>query len=122
MAAVAAPKLLTLVFVLKPGHVLLGMKKRGFGVGKWNGFGGKRDGSETMRECARRELLEETSLEAPLPAFTPRGFLSFYMESDGMVDKASGAVSKVMNVFVFSVDAASCAGAPRESEEMRPRW
>ena len=122
MVAVAAPKLLTLVFVLKPGHVLLGMKKRGFGVGKWNGFGGKRDGSETMRECARRELLEETSLEAPLPAFTPRGFLSFYMESDGMVDKASGAVSKVMNVFVFSVDAASCAGEPRESEEMRPHW
>ena len=44
------------------------------------------------------------------------------MESDGMVDKASGAVSKVMNVFVFSVDAASCASEPRESEEMRPRW
>ena len=34
-------KLLTLVFLREGGKVLLGMKKRGFGVGKWNGFGGK---------------------------------------------------------------------------------
>ena len=60
MAAVAAPKLLTLVFVLKPGHVLLGMKKRGFGVGKWNGFGGKMHADESMVECAARELHEES--------------------------------------------------------------
>ena len=30
-----------LCFLLKDGKVLLGMKKRGFGAGKWNGFGGK---------------------------------------------------------------------------------
>ena len=34
-------KLLTLVFLREGSKVLLGMKKRGFGVGKWNGFGGK---------------------------------------------------------------------------------
>uniref|UniRef100_A0AAZ3PQ74 Uncharacterized protein n=1 Tax=Oncorhynchus tshawytscha TaxID=74940 RepID=A0AAZ3PQ74_ONCTS len=34
-------KLLTLVLVVQPGRVLLGMKKRWFGAGKWNGFGGK---------------------------------------------------------------------------------
>ena len=34
-------KLLTLVFLRNGSKVLLGMKKRGFGVGKWNGFGGK---------------------------------------------------------------------------------
>ena len=34
-------KLLTLVFLREGRRVLLGMKKRGFGVGKWNGFGGK---------------------------------------------------------------------------------
>ena len=31
-------------------QLLLGMKKRGFGVGKWNGFGGKFDAGETARE------------------------------------------------------------------------
>lgn len=39
-------KLLTLV--------LLGMKKRGFGAGKWNGFGGKVQPGETIEEAARR--------------------------------------------------------------------
>ena len=41
-------------------RVLLGMKKRGFGVGKWNGFGGKLHANETMVECAARELHEES--------------------------------------------------------------
>lgn len=36
------------------GSILLGMKKRGFGVGKWNGFGGKIQNGETMLECAKR--------------------------------------------------------------------
>ena len=31
----------TLCFLLKNDEVLLAMKKRGFGVGKWNGVGGK---------------------------------------------------------------------------------
>lgn len=30
-------KLLTLVLVMQDGQILLGMKKRGFGVGKMNG-------------------------------------------------------------------------------------
>ena len=47
-------KLLTLVMVVQPGKVLLGMKKRGFGEGKWNGFGGKVQSGETIEEAARR--------------------------------------------------------------------
>ena len=43
-------------------QLLLGMKKRGFGVGKWNGFGGKFDAGETVRDCALRELEEESGL------------------------------------------------------------
>lgn len=35
-------------------EILLGMKKRGFGMGKWNGFGGKIEGDETTEEGARR--------------------------------------------------------------------
>ena len=42
--------------------VLLGMKKRGFGVGKWNGFGGKVENGETVFDGAMRELQEECSI------------------------------------------------------------
>ena len=47
-------KLLTLLFVLKPGQVLLGLKKRGFGEGRWNGFGGKVQPDEAIEEAAIR--------------------------------------------------------------------
>ena len=46
------------------GEILLGKKKRGMGVQKWNGFGGKVKEGETMRECAVRELYEECGLLA----------------------------------------------------------
>jgi 8-oxo-dGTP diphosphatase / 2-hydroxy-dATP diphosphatase len=119
--SVLPPKLLTLVFVLGRRRVLLGMKKRGFGAGNWNGFGGKKEPGESLRCCARRELMEESGLTAPEEAFRERGFLSFLMESDGMQD-VSGAVSKVLHVFVYSVAEESCTGEPTESEEMRPQW
>ena len=34
-------KLTTLSYFVQDGQVLLAMKKRGFGMGKWNGPGGK---------------------------------------------------------------------------------
>lgn len=55
-------KLLTLLFVLQPGKVLLGMKKRGFGEGWWNGFGGKVQQGESIEEAAKRETEEECGL------------------------------------------------------------
>lgn len=35
-------------------QILLGMKKRGLGSGKWNGFGGKVEPNETIEEAAKR--------------------------------------------------------------------
>ncbi|XP_032182882.1 7,8-dihydro-8-oxoguanine triphosphatase isoform X1 [Mustela erminea] len=55
-------RLYTLVLVLQPQRVLLGMKKRGFGVGRWNGFGGKVQDGETIEDGAKRELQEESGL------------------------------------------------------------
>lgn len=49
-------KLLTLVFALRPGEVLLGLKKRGFAEGWWNGFGGKVEPGETIPEGAKRSV------------------------------------------------------------------
>eukprot|EP00056_Hartaetosiga_gracilis_P017259 m.6783 g.6783 ORF g.6783 m.6783 type:complete len:151 (-) comp5533_c0_seq1:454-906(-) len=54
-------KPLTLVFAFADEdrkRILLGMKKRGFGKGKFNGFGGKLEKGETVEEAAVRELQE----------------------------------------------------------------
>lgn len=45
------------------GHVLLGRKARGFGVGKVCGFGGKVLDGESVEAAALRELQEEVDLE-----------------------------------------------------------
>ena len=52
-------KILTLCIIHQHSKILLGMKKRGHGVGKWNGFGGKVEKGETIEEAARRETKEE---------------------------------------------------------------
>ena len=57
-------KLLTLCLVSKGDEILLGMKKRGFGEGRWNGFGGKVEQGESVEEAARRELKEESGVVA----------------------------------------------------------
>ena len=47
-------KILTLAFVRRQRDILLGYKKRGFGAGKWNGFGGKVEIAETIEDAAKR--------------------------------------------------------------------
>ena len=47
-------KRFTLALIQKDGKVLLGLKKRGFGMGLWNGFGGKIEHGETNNEAAAR--------------------------------------------------------------------
>ena len=98
----------TLVFVFKGEEVLLGMKKRGFGVGKWNGFGGKIEKGETNEEGAKRELHEESSLIAN--TLQRVGYLVFNMKES----------AKLMKVHVYRTD--DFSGSPMESEEMKPKW
>lgn len=52
----AQNKQLTLVFVIEKSRILLGFKKRGFGVGRWNGFGGKVEKQESIEEAAKRRV------------------------------------------------------------------
>lgn len=40
------------MLVCQEGRVLLGMKKRGFGMGKYNGFGGKVEPGESIEAAA----------------------------------------------------------------------
>ena len=108
-------KVTTLVLILeKHGtepvrRVLLGMKKRGFGVGKWNGFGGKVESNETVMEGAVRELHEECGI-TPV-GLRETGLLAF--------DFPDGSCCPLLvRVFVAS----EYEGDITESEEMRPQW
>ena len=49
----------TVLLLLKEDQILLAMKKRGFGVGKWNGVGGKPNPDEDIVSTAIRESQEE---------------------------------------------------------------
>jgi 8-oxo-dGTP diphosphatase len=59
-----APQVGVGVLVVHQGLVLLGRRKGSHGAGTWSAPGGKLDFGETLEACARRELLEETGLEA----------------------------------------------------------
>ncbi|XP_040845994.1 7,8-dihydro-8-oxoguanine triphosphatase [Ochotona curzoniae] len=100
--------LYTLVMVLQPPRILLGMKKRGFGAGRWNGFGGKVQEGETIEAGARRELQEESGLTVDS------------LHRVGRITFEFVAMPEQMEVHVFSTD--SFQGTPVETEEMRPQW
>jgi len=82
----------SLVFVIRENEdggrsLLLGFKKRGFGAGKFNGFGGKQESGENMEECARRELREESGLEGF--DFEQLGYLVFNFQDNPETMKVS---------------------------------
>ena len=52
----------TLMLLRKNDEILLAMKKRGFGVGKFNGVGGKLIIGETPEMAMLRETKEEMGL------------------------------------------------------------
>ncbi|XP_048348501.1 oxidized purine nucleoside triphosphate hydrolase [Sphaerodactylus townsendi] len=101
-------KLFTLVMVVQPHRILLGMKKRGFGAGRWNGFGGKLQPGETIEQAARRELQEESGLTVDV--LQKAGRITFEFTGD----------TELMEVHIFRAD--SVQGEPTESDEMRPQW
>ncbi|KAG8509785.1 7,8-dihydro-8-oxoguanine triphosphatase [Galemys pyrenaicus] len=101
-------RLYTLVLVMQPSRVLLGMKKRGFGAGRWNGFGGKVEEGETIEDGAKRELQEESGLT--VDTLHKMGHIVFEFVGE----------PELMDVHIFCTD--SVCGTPRESEEMRPQW
>jgi 8-oxo-dGTP diphosphatase len=58
------PKVGVGVLVIKEGKILLGKRKSSHGEGTWSPAGGHLEYGETIEECAKRELLEETGLKA----------------------------------------------------------
>ena len=102
-------KILTLCFVVKEDRILLGMKKRGFGAGRWNGFGGKVEAGESIEAAAKRETKEECGIE--ISEMQEAGIHEFEFASDR---------GNILEVHVFRVS--EWQGEPRETEEMRPQW
>ncbi len=106
----------TLLFLIKKNEnkiaeVLLAMKKRGFGAGRWNGVGGKLQEGETLTQALLRETTEEIGVS--------------FQESD--LQKVAELVftfphrpdfDQMVHVYVTE----EWSGEPVESEEMKPEW
>ncbi len=105
---VDASSLRTLVFITDQERILLGLKKTGFGSGKWNGFGGKVEAGETIEQAASRELQEEA------------GILATGLGRCGILSFVFGNGLAPLSVHVFR--AGEWIGEVRESSEMAPRW
>jgi mutator protein MutT len=100
----------TLLYLRRGDQILLALKKRGFGAGKWNAPGGKAEPGETIEATAIRECQEEVCV-------IPRnlrllGDIEFYMPS------MPGFAGH--HIFVYTAD--EWDGEPAETEEMRPEW
>lgn len=104
----------TLLFLVKRSEgevseVCLAMKKRGFGVGRWNGVGGKVSEGETIEGAAVREAKEEIGVEAK--GLKKVAELSFAFPANPSWDQM---------VHAYLVE--TWEGIPAESEEMSPKW
>ncbi|MCX6814517.1 MAG: NUDIX domain-containing protein [Candidatus Aenigmarchaeota archaeon] len=92
--------------------IMLGMKKRGFGAGKWNGFGGKVHDGESPEQAAKRELGEEIGIKAgPLEKVCEFVFLFPHVPLEKKWDQ-------LVHVFL----AREWKGNPEETKEMKPEW
>lgn len=101
-------KPLTLCIIHQHPRILLGLKKRGFGMGRWNGFGGKIEKGETIEEAAHRELQEEAGIRTP--SLEKHGVILFEFEGN----------PELLEIHIFKAN--DFSGEITESDEMRPHW
>ncbi len=79
------------VMVLRDGKLLLGQRRNTHGDGEWALIGGKLDHGESIEECCRREIREESGMEIQNVRFgslmnsikyPPKHFLAIGMVAD----------------------------------------
>ena len=100
----------TLLLLRKDEQILLAMKKRGFGEGKYNGVGGKIKEGETPEQAMIRETMEEISV-VPVE-YEKVGVIKFLEYYKGKKEKVS----------FHLYTASKWEGDIKESEEMKPEW
>jgi mutator protein MutT len=103
-------KVLSLLFLKRDDEILLAMKKRGFGEGRWNGVGGKVEAGESIEQAMIRETQEEIGV-------TPAVYEKV---GDIRFDEYFKGEPTLMHVHVFF--ATEWTGEPTESDEMAPQW
>lgn len=100
----------TLCLLKKDNKILLAMKKKGFGEGKYNGIGGKLEKNETPEEAMIRETQEEISV-------TPIEY-----EKVGLISFDEFYKGEKMNLSFHLYLVYKWDGEPTESDEMIPEW
>ncbi|KGB79846.1 7,8-dihydro-8-oxoguanine triphosphatase [Cryptococcus deuterogattii 99/473] len=107
----------SLVFVVdrQTSKVLLGLKRRGMGVGLYNGYGGKPEPREPMLECALRELHEESGLVVNRFDLHHKGILLTSRPDPGTQQEKS-----LLRIHIYACT--SWTGTPETTEEMEPEW
>src|SRR5690349_5058184 len=99
-------QILTLCILRDGENLLLAMKKRGFGIGNWNGYGGKLLPNETIEDALVREVEEESTVK--LLKYEKRGEIQFIFPE------------MIHHVHVY--EGLQWDGEPQETEEMSPKW
>jgi 8-oxo-dGTP pyrophosphatase MutT (NUDIX family) len=101
----------TLLFLRSGDQLLLAMKKRGFGQGKWNGVGGKIEPNESLEQALVRECIEEIGVTPT--SWQPVAELDFVQDAE---------TDDPWHMFVYAYLCDEWEGDPSESEEMMPKW
>jgi len=100
---------MTVCLAYEHPYILLAMKKRGFGAGRWNGYGGKVKKGESVEESAVRETGEESRMK--VSRLEKKGIINFEFQDD---------LGHILEVHFFHI--LDYKGEAIETEEMSPRW
>ena len=101
-------KILTVGLLVENDMILLGMKKRGFGKGRWNGFGGKLHDGESVEDAMKREFYEECRVAV------------LESQEAGRIDFEFPESGELLEVHFYRI--LRYSGTAVETEEMRPQW
>ncbi len=104
----------TLLFLVKRSNgkiteICLAMKKRSFGMGRWNGVGGKVTEKESIEDAVLRETKEEIGVVASNLEKVAELAFTFPHKPEW---------DQMVHVYITE----KWEGEPAESEEMAPKW
>lgn len=100
----------TLLLIRQGNKILLAEKKRGFGIGKLNGVGGKLEPNESVEQAMIRETYEEINV---IPT-------KYEQVAKVVFDEVVKGEKTIVTMYIFV--ATEYKGQPKESEEMCPHW